>query len=695
MADTCSDLAAQIAALRAEVAAIPRVDEGQILAKAAAAARGLIEALTPGIATAVAVGLIKPVAIIADEAKGQAGNAMGKAVEALSKYASIATALLALAASVATLLALGGRIDALEGQVETLARDVGHILGSILPGIKALAQKALGTAGEAMQESRATRSLVSMLYAKVDSLSAFISQVSAKADRALDNALRANETAMDARAKVYGLEALVRPLPKRIEKAENDAAKAIGLGEAADLKADSAEDLARKAFLKPAVKGDKGDKGLKGDKGDKGNPGQTGIKGDKGNPGIKGDKGDKGDPGINAETIVVPTREVIVRTEVVQKTLPGMPGAPGKPGRDGIDGKDLLMDDATKAMLARIDSRAALIPALVSRPSPLNYEQTKKAATEAVCDSTNGGCLSKSLDKQSQNINGNTDQWGQKNFGLNTFQVAQLTKIDSTLGPQLMSNNAPIGLTTVSSNAFLKAAQFFNWAVLGRLLDLLTLAATVHNALMLSNDIGQTLIGIVTNIINLIGIKDSEGKTYQVGDLVSGTAENFLKALIGQDNYKNLSDGWAKANRIYQATTNVLNSFLNLSQSILQGAELIAAYTGKIGNALKKGGVVLESAYGWMNPQPKFNRVSQFLERFQAGASTIQMVTQAPLDIVNASTELTTASTEFVKAIKEDKTENKSPEAPEPDGIKQGEIDNKKKSQPAPFDIFDLFDGED
>ncbi|MFK0729988.1 MAG: collagen-like protein [Gloeotrichia echinulata HAB0833] len=695
MADTCSDLAAQIAALRAEVAAIPRVDEGQILAKAAAAARGLIEALTPGIATAVAVGLIKPVAIIADEAKGQAGNAMGKAVEALSKYASIATALLALAASVATLLALGGRIDALEGQVETLARDVGHILGSILPGIKALAQKALGTAGEAMQESRATRSLVSMLYAKVDSLSAFISQVSAKADRALDNALRANETAMDARAKVYGLEALVRPLPKRIEKAENDAAKAIGLGEAADLKADSAEDLARKAFLKPAVKGDKGDKGLKGDKGDKGNPGQTGIKGDKGNPGIKGDKGDKGDPGINAETIVVPTREVIVRTEVVQKTLPGMPGAPGKPGRDGIDGKDLLMDDATKAMLARIDSRAALIPALVSRPSPLNYEQTKKAATEAVCDSTNGGCLSKSLDKQSQNINGNTDQWGQKNFGLNTFQVAQLTKIDSTLGPQLMSNNAPIGLTTVSSNAFLKAAQFFNWAVLGRLLDLLTLAATVHNALMLSNDIGQTLIGIVTNIINLIGIKDSEGKTYQVGDLVSGTAENFLKALIGQDNYKNLSDGWAKANRIYQATTNVLNSFLNLSQSILQGAELIAAYTGKIGNALKKGGVVLESAYGWMNPQPKFNRVSQFLERFQAGASTIQMVTQAPLDIVNASTELTTASTEFVKAIKEDKDENKSPEVPEPDGVKQKEVDSNKKSQPAPFDIFDLFDGED
>lgn len=86
----------------------------------------------------------------------------------------------------------------------------------------------------------------------------------------------------------------------------------------------------------------------------------------------------------------------------------------------------------------------------------------------------------------------------------------------------------------------------------------------------------------------------------------------------------------AKVNRIYQATTNVLDSFSNLSQTILQASELIAAYTGKIGNALKKGGVILENAYAWMNPQPKFNRVTEILEGLQNGASTIQMVTQAP-----------------------------------------------------------------
>ncbi len=66
--------------------------------------------------------------------------------------------------------------------------------------------------------------------------------------------------------------------------------------------------------------------------------------------------------------------------------------------------------------------------------------------------------------------------------------------------------------------------------------------------------------------------------------------------------------------------------------------ELIGSYTGKIGNALKKSGEVLDTAYGWMNPQPKFNRISQTLENLQQGASTIQQVTQAPLDVINAVT---------------------------------------------------------
>jgi hypothetical protein len=124
--------------------------------------------------------------------------------------------------------------------------------------------------------------------------------------------------------------------------------------------------------------------------------------------------------------------------------------------------------------------------------------------------------------------------------------------------------------------------------------------------------------------------------------------------------------------------------------------EMIAGYTGQIGNALKKGGVVLENAYGWMNPQPKFNRVTQGLESLQVGASTVQMVTQVPVDAVNAVTELNNSATELRKTFKEDnKPENKAPAVPEPDQLKAKETTAKTASQPVAFNFSDLFDGED
>jgi hypothetical protein len=265
----------------------------------------------------------------------------------------------------------------------------------------------------------------------------------------------------------------------------------------------------------------------------------------------------------------------------------------------------------------------------------------------------------------------------------NAAQTGLLVEILSRLGDKI-----PGGLSG-------KLVDGFKWLHLDRVLNVLTFIATVQNHLMLSNDIGQTLIGAINNGLQLIGLKDDKQQPINVGQIISGTIENLVKGIVGTENYATLSAQWAKANRIYQASTNVLNSFMGLTQTVLQAAEMIAAYTGKIGNALRKGGVVLENAYGWMNPQPKFNRVTQTLESLQNGASTVQMVTQVPLDVVSATTELTTASTEFVKAIKEDTPANKATPIPEPDELKAKETQVKADSQPSPFDFSDLFDGED
>jgi hypothetical protein len=341
--------------------------------------------------------------------------------------------------------------------------------------------------------------------------------------------------------------------------------------------------------------------------------------------------------------------------------------------------------DQIVGILGLIPARAAT----AIRPDIPTLPEITAATGTAICNSTNGGCLGRSLDNTANNINGNTANLVNAGLnGLNLGANAALLAGQQTI-LQRLGNQLPGGIGG-------KLSRFADWMHLDRVLNIMILAATIHNALMLSNDIGQTFVGIINNVLQLIGLKKEDGSTFDIGSVISSSVENLIKGAIGADNYIELKESWAKANRIYQATANVLNSFLNLSQTILQASELIAAYTGKIGNALRKGGVILESAYGWMNPQPKFNRVTKFLEGLQSGASTIQMVTQAPLDIVNATTEFTTASTEFVKAIKEDdKPENKATPTPEPDELKAKETQSMADSQPLNFDFSDLFDGED
>ncbi|MDM9580911.1 hypothetical protein [Nostoc sp. GT001] len=337
---------------------------------------------------------------------------------------------------------------------------------------------------------------------------------------------------------------------------------------------------------------------------------------------------------------------------------------------------------------------AALTPAIQGIPNAIANNPNVRAANRddvqgAVCEiSQPTGCLGAPIKQAEDAAKANGNKLNDILTGINTAgsaaQLALLDTINGKLGDQL-----PGGIGG-------KLSRFADWMHLDRVLNIMILATTVHNGLMLSNDIGQTLLGIISNVLTLIGLKKEDGSAFDIGSVISGSIENLIKGAIGVENYQQMTEAWAKANRIYQATNNVINSFLNLSQTILQASELIAAYTGKIGNALRKGGIILESAYGWMNPQPKFNRVTQTLESLQNGASTIQMVTQAPLDVVNAVTESTTAATEFVKAVKEDdKPVNKATPIPEPDELKAKESQSKTDSQPLNFDFSDLFDGED
>ncbi len=347
-----------------------------------------------------------------------------------------------------------------------------------------------------------------------------------------------------------------------------------------------------------------------------------------------------------------------------------------------IDTKLKEQTKVNEQALPKLDQILGILPFIPARaadairPDIPTIPQIETAAATGTCRTTQpGGCMNKALKDNAADIanNNNTNAANildAVNTGANAALLAGQQTILQRLGDQL-----PGGIGG-------KLSRFADWMHLDRVLNILILAATIHNALMLSNDIGQTLIGAINNVLQLIGLKKEDGSAFDIGSVISSSIENLIKGAIGAENYQQLTTAWAKANRIYQATTNVLNSFQNLTSTVLNGLELVAGQTGKIGNALRASGEVLESAYQWMNPQPKINRVTNFLEGLQNGASTIQQVTQVPLDTINAITELQTANTDFIKAIKEDdKPENKSPIVPEPDKLAADKATAKEASK--------------
>ncbi|RCJ20295.1 hypothetical protein A6770_31795 [Nostoc minutum NIES-26] len=53
------------------------------------------------------------------------------------------------------------------------------------------------------------------------------------------------------------------------------------------------------------------------------------------------------------------------------------------------------------------------------------------------------------------------------------------------------------------------------------------LATTVHNALMLSNDIGQTLFSIISNVLTLFGLKKEDGSAFDLKNSPTVSATCF------------------------------------------------------------------------------------------------------------------------------------------------------------------------
>jgi len=172
-------------------------------------------------------------------------------------------------------------------------------------------------------------------------------------------------------------------------------------------------------------------------------------------------------------------------------------------------------------------------------------------------------------------------------------------------------------------------------------LNLLTFIGVMHNVSMLSRDVGETFFQLISQALQAVGIRDEEDNVIDVGEVVGNTVENFLKTILGESTYNGINEAWNKANRIISSASAIIWTVRSIADSSLDLMEWIGENTGRIGNALKRWGVVGERSYPWMSEsaraqgrwRSRFSKITNTLENAEDRLSVYTQATSTVIEI--------------------------------------------------------------
>jgi hypothetical protein len=230
------------------------------------------------------------------------------------------------------------------------------------------------------------------------------------------------------------------------------------------------------------------------------------------------------------------------------------------------------------------------------------------------------------------------------------------TKVQTTaiLGNQAIQNGTLASIVSKLDLAKEFGEKVARAARLDKVYNLLTFITVIHNAQMLSSSLATTLMDALSLGLATIGIKDENESPIDIQSIINKTVEDTVKGIIGTANYTTISDRWKNAVRVYQAAANIAYQVRSLWDSARSLAELTGANVGKIGNALRRDGVVSENAYGAMADNPLMvNNAMTKLQNLEEAASHINSITSEAYGVTETVAQIKKDQDDFKKLAKE------------------------------------------
>jgi hypothetical protein len=270
---------------------------------------------------------------------------------------------------------------------------------------------------------------------------------------------------------------------------------------------------------------------------------------------------------------------------------------------------------------------------------------------------------------------GNNEILGRLNGLNNAAQDALLLEVLNRLGPQVAG-----GLSGW-------LGRFSRSIKLDRVLNVLQFMLVLHNAGMLSRSLVDSISYLIDSAGQAFGLKDEDDNPLDLTAIIGKSISSFLEQSLGTELYSGLSYNWKKLSAIYTAATNIYQLMTDNMAGISQGLTTVGNYTGKIGNALKRGGVIMDNAYDWLNENMsfqsgKFAVVQKVIDGIQNADEVVQDLTSVTDEIINVKENINQIKGEF-KTIQDnldDKEKDKQDKEKEArDNSKAPEIERENK----------------
>ncbi len=279
---------------------------------------------------------------------------------------------------------------------------------------------------------------------------------------------------------------------------------------------------------------------------------------------------------------------------------------------------------------------------IYNQTSPSNIASTVSSAVEdTVCDiSSPGKCLTNNI----------TNPIKQGQDTIRNLLTTALQGADLAQG-QIILN------TVTNTNNFIKGA--WNSAVIDKTLNAANFALSLHNAMMLSNNIAETVLDTVSAVLETVGIKDAEGNPIDVAEWLTNKITGIVKGIIGAQTFAELSLKLTAANRIYQAGMNILDNVTDLMDTAIDLDEYTGENIAKIGNALRQSGVVSYNAYEQMIEELDVRGRSKWLfklEQAEDAVDNLYSIADSIRDIKEIGQDLKESREEFKEALETEKT---------------------------------------